>query len=156
VSYTDEELQDIASEIASEMVAAARNSIDPVVFVTGNSYFPPLRWFEAAERVWQAEELQGDETGDAWAYLTELVESILTDSEVYLGCPDYDNALYVVDLRRFVYADNPDAETLSDDLSDEWVPIDGGRETRKLMAEWETVPDENTETYWRYGRNTPR
>jgi hypothetical protein len=147
VRFTEEQLQDIASDIASDMVTTARNSADPVVFVTGNSYMPPLRSYPGAECVWQ-----GDQDSDDWSYLTELVEDILQDSEVYLGCPDYDNALYVVDLRRFVYADNPDA----DSLSDEWAPIDGGRETRELMAEWETVPDENTETYWRYGRNTPR
>lgn len=156
MSYTDEELQDIASEIASEMVAAARNSIDPVVFVTGNSYCPPLRWFEAAERVWQAEELQGDETGDAWAYLVELVESILTDSDVHLDCPEYDNALYVVDTRRFQF--NEACANSAESLNDEWLPIslEHNDTVRELLSEWATTPDKTTESYWRYGRNTPR
>jgi hypothetical protein len=109
------ELNSAATEIASSITEAARGSgSDPIAWVTGNAYMPPLRSFSAAEKVWQ-----DDSDGENFAHLHELVEARLADTDVALECPDYDNALYAVDLRRFEYVDDPgDHETLQQD----WQP----------------------------------
>jgi len=108
-------LEDAAGQIADEITRAARGSgDDPVAWVTGNAFMPPLRSFTAAEQVWQA-----DEDGGAFAILAELVEAKMAEREIALECPEYDNALYAVDLRRFEYVDDPgDHETLQQD----WQP----------------------------------
>lgn len=111
---TADEIQAAASQIADEIAQMARNSGDcPIVWVTGNHYMPPLRSFEAAEAIWQA-----DETGEDFAGLVESVERALDKADVLLDCPDYDNALYAVDLRRFEYV-----ESDGDNLADDWRPI---------------------------------
>lgn len=110
-------LERTAREIADSITEAARNSgTDPIAWVTGNSYMPPLRSFPAAEAVWQA-----DDDGEDFAYLTELVEARLSEASVALECPEHDNALYAVDLRRFEYDEDPDGETLQAD----WKPLPG-------------------------------
>lgn len=109
-----------ANEIARQCIAAARGSgSDPIAWVTSNAMMPPLRWFDAAERIWQ-----GTPPADctAWESLTERVESLLAEAGVALECPDYDNALYVVDLRRFEYVDEEDREQ-DETLQDEWRQI---------------------------------
>lgn len=107
----------IAREIADSMIEDARASVTPVAWVTGNSYMPPLRSYEAAETVWQAEN-NGD--GELWELLVETLEDNLNAASVYLTSPDYDNALYVVDENRWQWAENEGAE----DLNDEWEPVD--------------------------------
>ena len=104
-----------AAEIAAEITTAARGSgSDPITWVTGNAYMPPLRSFPAAEAVYQ-----DDEDGEDFAYLAELVEAKLAEADVALECPEWDNALYAVDLQRFEYVDDPgDHETLQQD----WQP----------------------------------
>ena len=110
----DARIRAAAREIADEMIDAARNSgPDPVVWVTGNAMMPPLRWFDAAEVIWQDDHLNHD--GEAFAWLAELIESMLDDARVALECPDWDNSLYVVDCARFEYVEDPDGETLQDD-----------------------------------------
>ena len=42
-------------------------------------------------------------TASTFAWLVELVEGHLSDASVALECPEYDNALYAVDLARFEY-----------------------------------------------------
>lgn len=104
-----------ASDIATVITEDARGSgDDPIAWVTGNAYMPPLRSFSAAEAIWQ-----DDETGEDFQYLAEQVEAKLADAEVALECPEYDNALYAVDLKRFEYVEDPgDHETLQED----WKP----------------------------------
>lgn len=111
----DARLDETAREITASIIESARTSgDDPIAWVTGNSYMPPLRSFAAAEQVWQ-----DDEDGEDFAYLTERVEARLADAQVALECPDYDNALYAVDLKRFEYVEDPgDHETLQED----WKP----------------------------------
>jgi len=106
-----------AREIACQIIGAARTSGDnPIAWVTGNAMMPPLRWFDAAERIWQ---LPAIRDGQPWESLVERVESQLADANVALECPDYDNALYAVDLSRFEYSGSDDGETLQSD----WRPI---------------------------------
>lgn len=109
-----------AREIADEMIAAARISgDDPIAWVTGNAFMPPLRSFSAAEAIWQAGFAGMVGTMDAWESLSDELERILGEEKVYLACPDYDNALYVVDMARFEYAESDDGEN----LQDEWKQV---------------------------------
>lgn len=110
----------LAREDADTAIAMARGHFwvtmaDPIVWLTSNSYMPPLRGFGSAEMVWKA-----DDTGELWEAYVEAFEQALEDANVYLGSPDYDNSLYVVDLRRWRYRDDADdVET----LTYEWEPI---------------------------------
>lgn len=106
----------IAQEIADSIIADARNVHGPVVWVTGNSYMPPLRSFPGASYVYDAEN-NGD--GELFAVLLEELERLLSAADVALEYPDYDNALYAVDLRRWQYKEDP----TGDDLNDEWEAI---------------------------------
>lgn len=106
-----------AREIAEDMISAARSAplTEPVQFVTGNSYMPPLRSYSAAETIWQAD------NPNAWEELTETLDRLLDEANVILDCPDWDNTLYVVDIARFEYVG--DSETDGDTLHDDWAPI---------------------------------
>jgi hypothetical protein len=115
-SLSDDDVRSIAREISASIISDARNMAGPVVWVTGNSYMPPLRSIAAAERVWQA---ANNDDGELWAFLVEQVETQLSDASVALECPDYDNALYAVDLRRWRYVE----DAAGDDLNDEWEAI---------------------------------
>jgi hypothetical protein len=108
-----------ARQIADSIIFNARTSgDDPIVFVTGNSYVPPLRSFALAEQVWEL--MYTTSSGqDAYALLEELVERYLDDADVALECPEYDDALYAVDLARFEYRENDAAQYLQDD----WFPV---------------------------------
>lgn len=114
---TDARIRRIAREISDSIISDARNSgPDPIAWITGNSMMPPLRSFDAAEDVHQH---AANEDGEAFAWLTELIESYLSDASVALEYPEHDNALYAVDLARFEYVEDPDSETLQAD----WQPI---------------------------------
>lgn len=118
---TDARIRRIAAGIAESIIADARNSgPEPVVFVTGNSYMPPLRSFDAAEDVWQH---PANEDGEAFDYLAETLEEMLEHAGVALECPEYDNALYAVDLARFEFVEREDGEDDGDTLQDDWQPI---------------------------------
>lgn len=117
---TQKGLEAAAQLIAQDMISAARMSGDePVVFVTGNRFMPPLRSYDVAEHIWQSEE---NDDGELFARLTEILEGILSDENVALECPDDDNSLYVVDLTRFEYIEDNDSDT----LSGEWRMYNAG------------------------------
>jgi hypothetical protein len=131
---TEQTVRQYAREIADEIISAARTSgDDPIAWVTGNAYMPPLRSFTQAEQVWQmysdAETAaEYEAAADAWELLVELVESHVEDANVTLECPEYDNSLYAVDLNRFeyresdaLYSEDAHGETLQDD----WIPKGG-------------------------------
>jgi len=114
---TDTHIRRIAAGIAESIIDDARNSgPDPIAWITGNSMMPPLRSFNAAENVWQH---PANDDGEAFAYLVEVLESLLSDASVALEAPEYDNSLYAVDLARFEYSESEDGENLQDD----WVPV---------------------------------
>jgi hypothetical protein len=114
---TDARVRRIAREIADSVISDARNSgPDPIAWITGNSMMPPLRSFDTAEDVHQH---AANEDGEAFAWLAELIENHLSDANVALECPEWDNALYAVDLARFEYRESEDGETLQSD----WQPI---------------------------------
>jgi hypothetical protein len=113
-------VREYAETVADSIIEEARTEPGPVVWITGNSYMPPLRSITLAERVYQAD---NNDDGELWAWFTEMVEGRLQAADVAMECPDYDNALYAVDLRRWQYREDTD---YSDDLNDEWEPKDGG------------------------------
>lgn len=107
----------LARKIADDITRDARSLHGPVTWITGNSMVPPLREIAEAERVWQA---ASNDDGEQFACLAELVEAHLANADVALECPDYDNALYAVDLRRWRYRDD---DGFGDDLNDDWMPV---------------------------------
>lgn len=118
-----ERLRDLVREVAQQLGwQVATYDIAPiahesggqaVTFITGNSMMPPLREFGLSNGVWNL-------TVDAWEAYAEGIESRLDELRVYMAAPDYDNALYVVDLARFEYASDPEQ---ADSLEQEWRPI---------------------------------
>ncbi len=108
------EITERARRVTDGIAESARTSPNPVAWVTGNRYMPPLRSFATAEEIWQS----GDPEGEDWALFCELVEKNLDELEVLCTSPDYDNALYAVDLKRWQFRDEP----AGDDLNDEWEP----------------------------------
>lgn len=106
----------IGTLLARDVIAPiARESETAITFITGNSYMPPLRSLEDAERVYQA-----DTDGDIWHIFYEAVDQTLDNEQILMQCPEHDNALYVVDLTRWEY--DEDAEEESEDENDLWVP----------------------------------
>lgn len=102
-----------ARDVADQIITAARNSgDDPIAWVTGNAMFPPLRSFTLADMVWH---LNAPHDYQPWESFVWRVEKHLQDANVYLECPEYDNALYAVDLERFEYAESETGDSLCDD-----------------------------------------
>lgn len=112
-------VREIANDIANSIIEDARTVHGPVVWLTGNSYVPAFRSFDMAERVWNAE---NNDDGELFEFLVELVEDRLRDADVAMESPDYDNALYAVDLKRWQYVEDP----MGDDINDEWEPRTDG------------------------------
>lgn len=115
----------MARELADAIISEARTLHGPVVWLTGNAYVPAMRSFPAAERVYLAE---NNYLGDLFAWFVELVEDHLSAAHVAMEQPDYDNALYAVDLNRWQYREHngehhPDFYE-SWDINDEWEPVD--------------------------------
>jgi hypothetical protein len=104
-----------AKRIADSIIADARNIHGPVVWITGNSYMPPARSFPEFEALYNHRFNGYGEITDA---LWDEVERHLNDADVYVTSPDYDNALYAVDLARWEYVE----DSTGDDLNDEWQP----------------------------------
>lgn len=102
-----------------EIAPVAKDSGDVAIeWLTGNSYVPPLRSLDACERVWQ---IDGDAPGtlDLWGVMVEAITSRLIELRVEMAAPEYDNALYVVDLERFEYDEDADN---GEDLASGWKP----------------------------------
>jgi hypothetical protein len=106
----------LSQEVVDNVRANEHNSVQ---WMTGNHFMPPLRSLPEAERVYQ------EGTDDAWETFSERFFSALEEAQVYCAAPEYDNALYCVDLR--VWERIPEEE-----LGDETLP-EGDRE---LTEEW--------------------
>jgi hypothetical protein len=119
----EDTVRDYARQIADSIIVAARTSgPDPIAWVTGNAMMPPLRSFTLAERIWQ-DDIFTNRDEPAWELLTDLVESHLDIARVALECPEWDNALYAVDLTRFEHVVQTAPE--ADALQTEWRPVTG-------------------------------
>lgn len=103
-----------AHELAGKIISDARTLEGPVVWLTGNQYMPPARSFPEFEAVWQ-HELNGD--GEATDVMWEEVKRLLEEAEVETFVPDWDNAIYAVDLKRWEHVDSDED---FDNVNDEW------------------------------------
>lgn len=111
----------LTSEVAAEIIDAARNSgNDPIAWVTGNAMMPPARSFSAMKEIWQ-EDYNRDEPVFDWVW--EEIERKVAAAGVYVGCPEFDNALFAVDLNRWQFRDDDNFDG-GDTLQDEWSKID--------------------------------
>lgn len=119
-----------ATEIADSIIADARASAIPVVWVTGNHYLPPARSFTAFEHVYQHplnDNSEADEfrAGMASEHMWEEVERLLNKANVTTFVPDHDNAICAVDLARWEFDDSEHNEDYSeDDINGDWHPKD--------------------------------
>jgi hypothetical protein len=102
--------ENFALEDAKWAIEAARLSDTPIVWITGNSYMPPIRSIPNAEECYKE-----DDGGEAFELYVEAFEEALTEADVLLDAPDWDNALYVVDLKRWTYTEDEEGEDLNDD-----------------------------------------
>lgn len=106
-----------------EIMPAAKESTEPVVWITGNSYMPPIRALDRIDEFWQRTANHGhilhDMADTLWCHLVEAIEDECEKQQIHMASPEWDNALYVVDERRWEYVENTDGESLNDD----WVPI---------------------------------
>lgn len=106
----------LAWQVASYRIAPiARESSEPVVFITGNSHVPSLRAYDVSEEVWNL-----DDAG-VWEAYSEAILERCAEMQIYIAEPEYDNALYVVDLARFQYVGDASE---SDTLNGEWEPFE--------------------------------
>lgn len=123
---TEDELNQIIAEDVASAIELVRSEPGPIVWLTGNNFMPPLRAWGQAEKVWQADEndemFGGTFYTDRWSIweqYSDEFEQRLMSADIYLDQPDYDNALYAVDLTRWAYVGDSDMET----LEDEWHAI---------------------------------
>jgi hypothetical protein len=113
------EVRKSAAEAAQVIVRLARESgDDPIAWVTGSQYMPPIRSIAAAEE-WYQKDQEGTPYEGMFGYFCEEVEQVLETENVLMASPDTDNALYAVDMQRWQHAGNDDAET----LQGEWKPV---------------------------------
>jgi hypothetical protein len=117
----EEGVRRAAKRIADSIIADARNIEGPIVWVTGNSYMPPLRSFSDAEEVYQGR--YPENGGGYWEFLVEELERLLSDAGVILDCPEDDNALFAVDARRWEFDEEMYRSEEMHDLSDEYRRI---------------------------------
>jgi hypothetical protein len=85
---SEQEICDAARVIADAITVAARTSgDDPVAWVTGNAYMPPLRSFGSAEAIWQ------DRDDDAWEMPTELLYYNISPPKEWMASPNNANTM---------------------------------------------------------------
>jgi hypothetical protein len=113
-------VQQAGKLIARDVIAPVAREGGPVVWLTSNSYMPPIRDLPEVERVWNA-----DDTGEFFPLLIESIERTLDEEKVLMEAPEYDNALYVVDLTRWEYIDEDELpeDIFEKGLDAEWRPI---------------------------------
>lgn len=118
MSRLDQQAREAAEAVSERIILSARLSgDDPIVWVTGNAYYPAWRSFGELEELWNKGE--GALAAEAFYYAIELIENKLNAADVYIGAPDWDNSLFAVDTARFEYVEDSDG----DDLQGEWRRI---------------------------------
>jgi len=128
-SINDEAFNDIqqyAALLVRDVIApAVRGSGDePIVWLTSNRYYPAIRDLDKMDDIYKETSRDCGHVFQAmsnniWMALIEQINRELDQAHILMDGPEWDNALYGVDLTRFTRIDDPDqAET----MSDEWVP----------------------------------
>lgn len=109
-----------ATLLAREVVETVRSRSEqdgPIQWLTGNSFMPPLRSLPEAERVYQ------EGTDMAWDAFSETFFAALESANVLCEAPEYDNALYCVDLSVWEHIDDGTQERDPETLEEEWRRI---------------------------------
>lgn len=105
------------------IMPAVKASDEPVCWLTGNSYMPPIRAIDKMDDIWTATSTHGhilhDMADDMWVALCEEIERELDKNNIYMTSPEWDNSLYAVDLDRWEHIEDADG----DSLNDEWKPV---------------------------------
>lgn len=111
----------MATEDAKWIIESARATHvhEPCVWLTGNAFVPAIRSFENAEKLWQQNEI-AYKGMTAFEVYCETIENLLDEADVYMTSPEWDNALYCVDLARFQSVEDPSG----DSINDEWELIE--------------------------------
>jgi hypothetical protein len=112
----------VATHVIAPIAKDPANT-NAVTWITGNRYMPPIRDLAEAERLWVALDTDTDMGGELWGLFMEAIEQRLTELDVLMDAPEYDNALYVVDTSRWERKDAND-EDVGDDMNDEWRAIE--------------------------------
>lgn len=110
--------------VATHVIAPlAQASTEPLYWLTGNAYMPPLRDLNDAGRLWDALDADTALGADLWELFVDALERRLAELQVLMEAPEHDNALYVVDLSRWERKD-ANEEDVGDDMNDEWRPVE--------------------------------
>jgi hypothetical protein len=110
-----------AREDAAEVVSLVRSEDGPIVWLTSNRYMPPLREIGRADQFYSGSFWN---PSYLWSTYAETFEHVLEREDIHFDCPEHDNALYAVDLRRWQYADeNGSPDTHEDSMESEWRPV---------------------------------
>lgn len=110
---------DAAQVIAAVREASEADRRQPIVWITSNTYMPPLREIGSAED-WYSGSFWNPSYG--WIAYVEAFEESLEAANIYLGSPEYDNCLYCVDMRLWQFRDDLDDLDDAESLDDEWQP----------------------------------
>jgi hypothetical protein len=109
---------DAAEVIAAVRAASEADRRQPIVWITSNAYFPPLREVGSADLYYSGSFWN---PSYSWMAYAETFEECLEAANIYLGSPEYDNCLYCVDMRLWQFRDDLEAEE-ADSLDEEWQP----------------------------------
>lgn len=76
----------------------------PVVTLTSNAYMPPIRDYAEVDRLWCIDQ------ADVFSLFIETFERKLSEMNIHVGSPDYDNMLYGVDDNKWNYIGDTDQD----------------------------------------------
>lgn len=113
-----------AREDAARVIEAVRASgkDSPIIWLTSNAYFPPLREIGSADKFYSGSFWNPSQ---AWEVYVETFNSEVERANVLVDAPEWDNALYGVDLTIWRYREDIEEEDC-DELGQEWERIADG------------------------------
>lgn len=113
-AFYNTEIIPASQALATRIIEGVRSEEGPVVWLMGNAYLPPARSFPEFEYFWNHPDNEDGVLAEAFWF---AVTARVADADVELFTPEYDNAIYGVNLARWEYVDSDEA---FDDLNDEW------------------------------------
>jgi hypothetical protein len=121
------DIQQYAALLVRDHIAPqVRASDEPVCWLTSNNFMPPIRAIDRMDDIWNATSTHGnywrDMADDIWVAVCETIELELERNYIYMTSPEWDNALYAVDLKRWEHVER-DEDNDGDTLNDDWVPV---------------------------------
>lgn len=117
------DIDQYAGLVVRDVIApVARESEHPIEWLTSNRYMPAIRDLDRMDDFYTAIEdghVFAKMAHDVWVMLVEAIESECEKQQIFMASPEWDNALYVVDLKRWELSENEDGDNMNDD----WVPV---------------------------------